>query len=111
MDLFRSDLSTLRAKSGPVLVHVLAIARDIDPKTRQAAQQMVVNALRDQNQLVRSFVIFALADYGTPDIIPALKEVVEHDPAPEVQGHSVRKQAARAIAAIQNRAAKRDRSN
>jgi len=111
MELFRSDLGTLRAKAGPVVVHVLATAKDIDPKTRQVAQEMVVNALRDPNQLVRSFVIFGLADYGTPDSIAALQLVVETDPAPEVDGHSVRKQAANAIASIQKRAGRRDRSN
>lgn len=106
LDMLRSDLSTLRAKSGPVLVHVLATARDLDPKARQTARQMILKTLRDPNQVVRSFVIFALADYGGVDMIPALTHVAETDPVPEVQGHSVRKQALEAIVSIQRRAAR-----
>jgi hypothetical protein len=111
MDLFRSDVFTDRAKSAAVVVHVLAIARAIDPKTRQAARDVVVNALRDPNVLVKGFVISGLADYGTPDMIPAPRKVVETDPEPAVEGHSVRKWAAEAIASIQKRAGERDRSN
>ena len=69
----------------------------------------MVNALRDPNVLVKGFVISGMADYGTPDMIPALRKVVETDPEPAVEGHSVRKWAAEAIASIQKRAGRRDR--
>jgi hypothetical protein len=109
IDLLGSDLGTLRAKAGPVIVHVLATARDLDPKERETARQMVLKALHDPDLVVRSFVVFGLADYGGVDMIPALQEVADTDPAPEVQGHSVRKRAIEAIAAINKRAARRQK--
>jgi hypothetical protein len=39
-------------------------------------------------------------------MIPALREVAANDPSPEVEGHSIRKSAAEAIAEIQKRAGK-----
>ena len=40
-------------------------------------------------------------------MIPALEEVAAKDPAPEVEGHSIRKSAAEAIAEIQKRESQR----
>jgi hypothetical protein len=45
----------------------------------------------------------ALGKFGGADMISALKEVAANDPSPEVEGHSIRKSAAEAIAAIQKR--------
>jgi HEAT repeat protein len=52
---------------------------------------------------MRAAAVDALRQFGTPDVIPALEEVVAKDPEPEVDGHSIRKYAAEAIAEIRKR--------
>jgi HEAT repeat protein len=77
----------------------------LDPKTVQEAKQIISGALQDSDDGVRAFTVHALGKFGSEDMLPALKKVAEIDPGPEEDGHSIREQAADAIAAIQKRAA------
>lgn len=100
-----SAISMNRAVAVPVLVQALRkVQGTLDVGTAQSARQIVVAALHDRDEGVRSFTVHALGKFGGSDMIPALKEVAANDPSPEVQGHSIRKSAAEAIAEIQNRA-------
>jgi len=94
-----------RAVSVPVLIQALGKAKGLlDPGTVRAARQIVLGALQDPDEAVRVFTVHALGKYGAEGMIPALRKVAEADPSPEVDGHSIRKSAAEAIAAIQKRA-------
>lgn len=104
VQLSKSDLGAYRGESVPILVQILTKKKDdLDPDTAQAIKQVVLTALHDSDIMARSFTIDALGKYGTEDMIPALKAVAETDPSPEVQGHSIRKSAAEAIASIEKR--------
>lgn len=97
-----------RAVTVPVLVQALAKGKDsLDPGTAQAVRQIVLGALNDPDEGVRAFTVHALGRFGSEDMIAALRKVAETDPSPEVQGHSIKKAAAEAIAAIQKRAGQR----
>jgi HEAT repeat protein len=104
VELYGSDLGVLRGNAAAVLVRALANRQDVDAATATQAGQVVLRALRDPKEGVRSETVIALGKFGEHDLLPALRQVAETDPGPEVQGHSVRKQAAKAIAAIENRA-------
>jgi hypothetical protein len=107
IQMYGSDVGLIRAKASPVLVQVLAKAKDqLDPNTIDKAKQVIARALRDPEDSVRSSSVRALGKFGGEEMIPALKQVSESDPSPEVQGHSIRKSALDAIAAIQKRALK-----
>jgi HEAT repeat protein len=82
-----------KARSGP------------DRATLQEVQQTMLGELNDPDVKVRSATAWVLGQSGGEDMIPALKAVAETDPAPEVNGKSVRKRANEAIAEIQKRAA------
>jgi HEAT repeats len=100
-----SAISMNRAVAVPVLVQALRKVQGApDSGTAQSARQIIVAALHDRDEAVRSFTVHALGKFGASDMIPALKEVAANDPTPEVQGHSIRKSAADAIAEIQQRA-------
>ena len=95
-----------RAVAIPVLVQALGKAKGaLDPKTDQAARQIVLGALQDQEESVRVFTVHALGRFGTEDMITSLRKIAETDPSAEVEGHSIRKAAAEAVAEIQKRAA------
>ena len=101
----QSPISMNRAVTVPVLVRVLGEAKgSLDPTTALAARQIVLRALQDPDEAVRAFTVNALGRHGGEDMIPALRKVAEADPEPEVDGHSIRRLAADAIAAIQKRA-------
>ncbi len=94
-----------RVTAVPVLVQALARARDnLAPHTVQTVRQVISLSLRDPDEGVRAGAVDALSKFGEQDMIPALKVVAQTDPSPEVQGHSIRKMAAEAIAEIQKRA-------
>jgi hypothetical protein len=104
----RSAISMNRAVAVPVLVQALAKGKDtLDPGTVQTARQIILTALQDPDEGVRIFTVRALGKFGKEEMIEPLRRVAEADPAPEVQGHSVRKAAADAIASIQKRASQR----
>lgn len=89
----------------PLLVEALANPQgNLDPNTIQTVRHVVLTALHDRDEAVRVFTIDALGKFGGQDMIPVLKMVAATDPAPEVHGHSIRKSASEAIAAIQKRA-------
>jgi HEAT repeat protein len=103
----KSEIRMNRAVAVPVLVRALGKARDmLDPGTVLTAKEIVSKALQDPDDGVRVFTVHTLGRFGTEDMIPALRKVVETDPSPEVQGHSIRKSAVEAIAAIEQRTRK-----
>jgi hypothetical protein len=101
----KSPISINRPVSIPVLVQAIHKGKStLDAGTVQSARRMVLDGLRDKNDAVRGSTVDALGEYGDADMISALRKVAETDPSPEVDGHSTRKAAAQAIAAIQKRA-------
>jgi hypothetical protein len=102
--MYGSDVGLTRGQAAPVLVRALTYSRDgLDPATLQAVRGIIVRALHDPHEAVRGNTVEALGSFGGEDMIPTLKAVAETDPSPEVQGHSIRKSASQAIAAIQKR--------
>ena len=75
-----------------------------DHVTSQEIQQTMLAELNDPDAKVRSATAWIIGQSGGEDMIPALKAVAETDPAPEVNGKSVRKRANEAIEEIQKRA-------
>lgn len=101
----KSNLAIDRHIAIPMLVEAIQKAQGtLDAGTAQTARQIVLSDLRDPDLGVRSATVYALGSYAGTDMIPALEEVVANDRSPEVQGHSVRKSAAKAILEIQKRA-------
>jgi hypothetical protein len=101
----QSQISMSRATTIPVLAEALARAKEsIDPAVARTARDIILRALQDPDEAVRSFTVVALGTYGDEGMIPALKMVASNDPSPEVEGHSIRKSAAEAILQIQKRA-------
>ena len=108
LTMFGSDLGGFRRKAAPIFVQILATRQSAaDAQTTEKMKQVIRQALRDPDDGVRVDVIVALDRFGGEDMIPALKQVADTDPAPEVQGHSIRKRAAEAITSIQKRAAQK----
>lgn len=104
--MYGSDVELTRAEAAAVLVQALATARDqLDSATLQNVKRVILSALHDPADAVRAETVRALGKFGDADMIPALQQVAETDPAPEARGHSIRKEAAKAIAAIQGRTA------
>jgi hypothetical protein len=102
----QSPISMNRSVSIPVLIHAIHKGKStLDAGTVQSARRVVLDGLRDKNEGVRGSTADALGEYGEVDMISALRKVAETDPSPEVDGHSTRKAAAQAIAAIQKRSA------
>jgi len=104
-DMYASDLGILRGKAAAVLARMLANSPNDDAETVTQIHQLVLEALHDPKESVRSETVNALGKFGAQDMVPVLKQIEETDPGPEVAGHSVRGQAAKAIAAIERRAA------
>lgn len=104
IQMYGSDVGLTRAEAAPVLVQAWVKAgKQLDPSLSERVRQIILTALRDPSEAVRSHTVGALGKFGGQDMIPALKAVAETDPAPEVQGHSIRKRAARAVEQIQKR--------
>jgi HEAT repeat protein len=89
-----------------VLIQLRAKSGQLDVAGVEKINQITLAALHDSDELVRVGAVHALASFGGADMIPALQEVAQSDPAPEVHGSSIRKAAARAIMAIQQRSTK-----
>jgi HEAT repeat protein len=102
---FNNGPNGFRGKVAAMMVQALAKGRnDLDPATIEAVQKVTLSALHDSDDGVRIDIVEALGNFGTDDMIPALKAVADTDPAREVHGHSIRKWAANAIEQIQKRA-------
>lgn len=100
----RSGHAIYRHIAIPLLIEAVQEARDtLTPQTAQTAKEFIRSGLRDPDVGVRYATVIALGRFGGRDMIPELEEVAAKDPAPEVDGHSVRKSAAEAIADIQKR--------
>ena len=89
-----------------LLVQIGAKNSNLSFGTAQKIRDVTIASLHDSNEMIRTGTVHALTRFGGEDMIPALKEVAETDPAPEVNGYSIRKMAIGAIAAIQNRSHK-----
>lgn len=106
IQMYGSDIGLTRAEAAPTLVRTLAVGKDqLDPETIQKAQEVMLRALHDPSEAVRSKTVRSLERFGAPDIVPALVEVAKSDPA-DGGDHDfwIREYAIRAIAAIQSRA-------
>jgi hypothetical protein len=104
MRMFRHDVGLVRAEIAPVIVQALAKTTGLDEKTIEAAKGLILKALHDPEEAARINTIEALKWFGGEDMIPALKQIAQSDPAPEVDGYSIRKWAVEAAAAIEKRA-------
>jgi hypothetical protein len=104
-----SDLGAVRMQAAPVLVEIMATFGALDVKTTRVARQVVLRALRDPNSSVQMFTIFAMRDYAAPDMIPALRSLAIAASQPNEHDASIRKWTTEAIAAIQKRAAQRQK--
>jgi len=107
IQMYRSDVGLTRAEAAPTLVRALADRRDgLDPYIAQEARRVVLRALQDPSEAVRSKTIKSLERFGTPEMIPSLRDVAKSDPAGDADhGFWIREYAVHAIAAIQSRAA------
>jgi hypothetical protein len=104
MQMAKSDRPGDRIESVAVLIQLRSKVGDLGLRTVEEIRVVTIRALHDPDDGVREFTVDSLRDFGGEDMIPALQEVAERDPAPEVQGMSTRKNALKAIADIQNRA-------
>lgn len=105
IQMYRSDLGLTRAEAAPTLVRALAEGKDgLAPETALQARQVILRALQDPSEAVRSKTVMSLERFGSPDMIPALRDVAKSDPADGGDhGFWIREYAVHAIAAIQSR--------
>lgn len=94
-----------RIRAAGILARLSALEGILDPPMAQEIQQLVVRALHDPAEAVRSSTVDALGDFGTEDMIPALRQVAESDPAlnKTKQTYWIREDAATAITEIRKR--------
>ncbi len=110
LQMSASDLTINRAIAIPMLAEAMEKAKGtLDERTTQTAKEIMLSDLRDPNVGLRASAIDALRQFGTSDMIPALEEVAAKDPAPGVDGETIRKSAAEAILEIRKRATKQQR--
>lgn len=102
----QSKESLTRGEAVVILVQISGSkTAALDLATVQQTRQIILHALHDQAFDERWMTVEALERFGQRDMIPALDNVAETDPAPPAaNGYSIRKLANAAIAAIQNRA-------
>jgi hypothetical protein len=106
MDMVKSNQTGDRIKSAALLVQMRAKAHNLDLETDQQIRAATIRALHDENEWVRSSAVESLGMFGGEDMIATLKTISDSDPAPEVRGYSIRKQAKDAIVAIEKRSRK-----
>jgi hypothetical protein len=75
----------------------------LNAATMQTMRKITLNALHDPDDSIKVDTVKALGSFGGEDMIPALKVVAATDPDPG-EGYAIRRWAAEAIAAIQERA-------
>ena len=96
-----------RANASRILIELSARARGAaDPAKAEETQRIIVGALHDADENVRGETINCLEKFGTDNMIPALRQVAESEPAISKTNHIfwLRGRAAKAISAIQERA-------
>jgi hypothetical protein len=104
--LMQSDLFMDRLNAVRISLGMLASGKgSLDPDTTEAMKQAVILALHDKRTEVQWEAVDGLERYGTPDMIPALKELASSVPGPSATKDEieVRKNATRAIGAIEHR--------
>jgi len=107
LELSKSDLFMDRLNAVKIFLNLLSSAgANLDPETAGAIRKAVVVALHDRRVEVQWEAVDWLERIGTSDMIPALTELAQPSPG---QGTTeddvaVRKNAAKAIAAIRKRA-------
>jgi len=106
--LSRGELFMDRMNAVRTIVALLKSARNgLDSNTAEAMRQIVILALHDQRVEVQWEAVDSLEQYGRSDMIPVLREFAESSPGPDAPKDEivVRKNAAHAITAIQQREA------
>jgi hypothetical protein len=105
IQLYRSDVGLIRSQASPVIVQALAqsIGNSPGQSITAVAREVVLRSLHDPDEAVRINTIQALKNFGGQDMIPALKEVAQSDPAVGPDGDSIRKWASEAIGEIAKR--------
>lgn len=106
MQMTESKSFADRYVASELLIQYGARGGTLSVGTAQKIREVTIAALHDSDEMVRTGTVHALSRYGGEDVLPALEEVAESDPAPEVQGYSIRKMATEAIEAIQKRSHK-----
>jgi hypothetical protein len=102
-----------RTEAIPLLVEIGAVAGDLSTADRALIRKATIEGLRDPDAAVRFVTVRAVADYGTPALIPALEDIAHSDPVsrPGNNGvgirYDIREAAAKAIESIQDRAKSR----
>lgn len=103
-NIYGSNSGLVRAEVAPVVVQALARTTGLDEKTVRASKELILKALHDPEEADRINTVEALKSFGGEDMIPALRQIAQSDPAaPAANGDSIRKWAAEAIAAIEKR--------
>lgn len=91
-----------RLRSVAVMIQIRAKG-NVDVATRSEIRSIAVRALHGSDEDVRASSVDMLGAFGGQDVIPELQRLAETDPAPAVQGVSIRTTARDAIAAIRKR--------
>jgi HEAT repeats len=100
----QSSSAIARGATVASLVQALAKGKsELSTEINQTVTQIILSALRDPDETVKIPTVKALGQFGGEDMIPALRVVAETDPDP-AENYAIRKWAAEAIAAIQQRA-------
>jgi hypothetical protein len=102
MQMAASSNAGNRMESIAVMIQIRA-KKNVDAATGEKLKSIVISALHDPDRDIRANAVDALRAFGGEDMISALQQVAETDPAPEFQGVSIRTTARSAIAAIQRR--------
>jgi hypothetical protein len=100
---------TARYQSIPILVHLSAATKNLDPVVRERIKQIILSGVKDPEEGVRMETARALGNFGEPDMIPALEKLAKSDPEKHVYTPGaepvfyVREIARKAIVSIQTR--------
>ena len=101
------SMGHFRSQAPPVLAEMLWARSQsrLDVATSRAARGVILTALQDSDEWVRSETVTALGKVAGADMIPALEQVAATDPAIDNVDHSfwIRRLAAVAIADIRKR--------
>ncbi len=94
-----------RDSASRIIIELSARAgKELDPSIAQEAKEMITNFLHDPYEGVRDDTVENLAKVGTEEMIPALRQVAESDPAVDRVNHYwIRNRAVKAIATIEKR--------
>lgn len=106
--LSRSELFMDRLNAARTIVALLkSTGNSLDSGTAEAMRQMVILALHDQRVEVQWEAVDSLERYGRSDMIPVLRKLAESSLGPHATKDeiAVRKNAAKAMTAIQQREA------